>query len=123
MLVDDNPETLEATAMFLERRGYRVLPQSGPFGVTALIRREKPDAVVLDVMMPGLSGDSLSAIIRDNSDVPILYFSSMPEEQLRDVTYKTLGATYVLKSEGLEYLIQEIARRLKLNSSRLEPSG
>lgn len=114
MLVDDNPETLEATSHFLRFEGFNVLPQPGPFGVTALVAKEKPDAVVLDVMMPGLSGDGLGKVIRNNSDVPIIYFSAMPEEQLRDIAEGTRGATYVLKSEGISYLADEICRRLRL---------
>lgn len=117
VLVDDNPETLETTTSFLRFEGFRVLPQAGPFGVTALISREKPDAVVLDVMMPGLSGDGLGNVIRSNSNVPIIFFSSMPEEQLRDITVRASGATYVLKSEGITYLANEICRRI--NRDRL----
>ncbi len=117
VLVDDNPETLDATATFLQCEGFRILPQPGPFGVTALVNRERPDAVVLDIMMPGLSGDGLGKIIRDNSFVPIIFFSAMPEEQLRDIAERTPGASYVLKSEGTTYLAEEICRRLKLPRS------
>ena len=117
ILVDDNPETLEATANFLRCEGFRILPQPGPFGVTALVNRERPDAVVLDIMMPGLSGDGLGKVIRDNSYVPIIFFSAMPEEQLRDIAERTPGASYVLKSEGISYLAEEICRRLKLPRS------
>ncbi len=119
MIVDDNPETLEATASFLRNAGFRILAQPSPFGVTALISRERPELVVLDVMMPGLSGDGLGKLISDNSLVPIIFFSAMPEEQLRDIAVRTTGATYVLKSEGLSYLAEEIRRRLKIASSKL----
>ncbi len=118
MLVDDNPETLEATASFLRYEGFRVLAQAGPFGVTAQVGRERPDLVVLDVMMPGLSGDGLGKVIRESSFLPIVFFSAMPEEQLRDIAVRTSGATYVLKSEGISYLAEEIRRRLKLVPSK-----
>ena len=117
LLVDDNPDTLESSASFLRYEGFHVLPQHGPFGVTALISREKPDIAILDVMMPGLRGDGLGKVIRRNSDVPIIYFSAMPEEQLRDISIGTIGATYVLKSEGVSYLVEEICRRLKIERS------
>jgi len=117
MLVDDNLETLEETASVLRFAGFRVLIQSSPFGVTALVNRERPDVVVLDVMMPGLSGEGLGKVLRDNSFAPIIFFSAMPEEQLRDITARTTRASYVLKSEGITYLADEIRRRLKLAPS------
>ncbi len=120
VLVDDNPETLEATASFLRLEGFHIVPQSSPFGVTALVKREKPDAVVLDVMMPGLSGEGLSGVIRDVSRVPIIFFSAMPEEQLRDIAGRAVRASYVLKSEGVSYLAGEIRHRLKLTEPKTE---
>ncbi len=119
MLVDDNPDTLEATASFLRFEGFHVLPQAGPFGVTALISREKPDIAVVDVMMPGLSGDGLGKVIRNHSNVPIIYFSAMTEEQLRDIATNMQGASYVLKSEGISYLTEEICRRLKIQRTHV----
>ena len=119
LLVDDNPQTLLDTAEYLGVRGARVIELNSPFGVTNTVRRERPDVIVLDVMMPGLSGGGLGAIIRTESDSPIIYFSAMPEEDLRDLTRATPNASYVLKSEGIVFLADEVDRL----SRRRRPSS
>jgi CheY-like chemotaxis protein len=121
VVVDDNPESLELTSSELRGCGFRVLPQLGPFGVSALVNRERPSVIVLDVMMPGLSGDGLGKVIRNSSDAPIVYFSAMPEEELRDLSTRTPRSSYVLRSEGVGYLAQEIVRQTR-RSSFIPPS-
>lgn len=108
LLVDDNPESLHATAMHLITRGLRVISHDSPFGVTNIIARERPDVIVLDVMMPALSGGSLGGIIREKLTVPIIYFSAMPEEALHELVSCTRNSSYVLRSEGPAYLAEEI---------------
>ena len=108
LLVDDNQESLHATAMHLIAKGFRVVCHDSPFGVTNIIARERPDAVVLDVMMPALSGDSLAGIIREKLSVPIIYFSAVPEEELHELVSCTRNSSYVLRSEGPGYLAEEI---------------
>jgi DNA-binding response OmpR family regulator len=110
LLVDDNPETLNNTTVHLQAQGARVIALNSPFGVTNTVRRERPDVIVLDVMLPGLSGGGLGAIIRSESDAPIIYFSAMPEQDLRDLARVIANASYVLKSEGILFLTNEIDR-------------
>ena len=125
LLVDDNPQTLEDTAAYLGAQGARVIALNSPFGVTNTVRRERPDVIVLDVMMPGLSGGGLGAIIRSESEAPIIYFSAMSEEDLRDLVVTTQNASYVLKSEGFAFLATEVRRlsqRRRLSSRIPKPT-
>jgi len=110
LLVDDNPETLNITTAHLQAQGARVIALNSPFGVTNTVRRERPDIIVLDVMLPGLSGGGLGTIIRNESASPIIYFSAIPEQDLRDLARAIANASYVLKSEGILYLAHEIDR-------------
>jgi len=110
LLVDDNPETLNITTAHLQAQGARVIALNSPFGVTNMVRRERPDIIVLDVMLPGLSGGGLGTIIRSESDAPVIYFSAIPEQDLRDLSRAIANASYVLKSEGIIYLANEIER-------------
>jgi DNA-binding response OmpR family regulator len=118
LLVDDNPETLRDTEKYFERTGLNVVSANSPFGVTNLVQRHNPDAIVLDVMMPGLNGDALASLIRKECEAPIIYFSAMPEEELRDLVIRTSNSWYVLKSEGLIYLNEVIERRLRSQKRR-----
>jgi DNA-binding response OmpR family regulator len=119
LLVDDNPQTLDDTATYLSTQGTKVVALNSPFGVTNAVRRERPDVIVLDVMRPGLSGGGLGAIIRRESEAPIIYFSAISEEDLRDLTLVTQNTSYVLKSEGVAFLASEVKRL----SQRRRPSS
>jgi two-component system, OmpR family, response regulator len=117
LLVDDSPSNLEAARAFLCSEGHVVSALSSPFGVTAAVHRLNPDVIVLDVMMPALGGQDLGVMIRKVSQSTIVFFSAMPEEELRDIAGRIDNATYVLKSEGLRYLAQEVARGKRLATS------
>ena len=113
LLVDDNPETLHDTESFFKRMHLNLVAANSPFGVTNLVQRHDPDVIVLDVTMPGLNGDALALLIRKECETPIIYFSAMPEEELRDLVILTSNSWYVLKSEGLVYLNEVIERRFR----------
>lgn len=113
IVVDDNPETLHISEVCLRSNGWNVVAVGSPFGATNIVRRHTPDIIVLDVMMPGLDGGKLAALIRKDCEAPIIYFSEMPEEELRDLASRTSNSWYVLKSEGLVYLHEVIERRLR----------
>ena len=113
LLVDDNPQTLASTSSCLRANGMKVIAIASPFDATGIVQNQKPDAIILDVMMPGLNGAHLGTLIRKESDAPIIYFSAIPEEELRNLASRTPNAWYVLKSEGLIYLNEVIERRFR----------
>ncbi|HMJ12441.1 MAG TPA: response regulator [Polyangiaceae bacterium] len=63
MVVDDDVTVLEVTAAVLEQHGYEVRTRESALGTSLAIIREKPDVVLLDVHMPGLSGDRLAELM------------------------------------------------------------
>jgi two-component system sensor histidine kinase ChiS len=79
IIVEDEPDTAEMFAEMLRLNGYRVLASYGGAAAIALISKEKVDAVVLDLMMPDLSGlEVLSYMRRDPrlSRVPVMIVSA-----------------------------------------------
>jgi DNA-binding response OmpR family regulator len=112
VLVDDNPQILNATARYLRGRELEVVTSESALGVNALILDHKPQAVVLDVMMPALGGGELARIIRGRAQVAIIFYSAMPEEDLYRLTKQVPGSTYVLKSDGAEILLAAIEKAL-----------
>src|SRR5712692_4208825 len=100
LVVDDNREILETTAQFLKDIGYRTVCSESAIGVSALTLEHHPAVLVLDVMMPALSGDLLAELMRSRNStatVPIIFYSAIEEEQLYALTRRVSGATYVLK--------------------------
>jgi DNA-binding response OmpR family regulator len=98
LVVDDEEDIVSLMRDFLEADGYRVLTAAD--GQTALnvLEREAVDCVILDIMMPGLSGFDVVRRIRDASDVPILLLSARQEDSDK-IRGLVLGADdYIVKS-------------------------
>lgn len=80
LLVDDEPEILEICRDYLNASGYDVVTaKDGAQGLSAA-RREKPDLIVLDLMMPEMDGLDVCRAIRRESNVPIIMLTARVEE-------------------------------------------
>ena len=80
LLVDDEPEMLEAWSFALEFAGYDVdLARNGEQALQTIGKR-RPDLIITDLMMPGMSGEDLCRALRESpqwADIPILLHSSV----------------------------------------------
>ncbi len=95
MVVDDDAVVCTALAALLQARGYTVTCRSQAIGTSLAILRDKPDVVVLDVDMPGLTGDAISKILLNNKPAPaVVFYSSRSDEELERIVSETraLGA-------------------------------
>ena len=112
LIVDDDTDILRMMVKFLTHRGHEVSPCATPFGVSALVVREQPDVVVLDMMMPGLSGAALAELIA-KLELPahpkIVLWSAMPDHQLADEGSR-LGVAVVSKTQRPSVLAETIER-------------
>ena len=112
LIVDDDADLLKMIDKVLTHRGHAVSTCATPFGVSALVVREHPDVVVLDMMMPGLSGATLAEII-GRLDLPtmpkIVLWSAMADHLLADEGTR-LGVPYVSKGERPSVLVETIEK-------------
>ena len=80
LLVDDEPDILEVASVALQAlRGWQVATAGNGTDAVAAARAEPPDAVVLDVMMPGLDGPATLAELRrhpETADVPVVFLTA-----------------------------------------------
>ncbi len=112
LIVDDNQDILVQAASYLSARGMRVVPSNSALGVSSLVMRHRPDAVVLDVMMPALDGGALAKLLlglRGVADLRIVFYSSIDEERLYELARATPRAAYVFKSDGLGALYETVS--------------
>lgn len=90
LVVDDAPPNVKLLRLILKDAGYRVLEAgSGPEALD-ILRREKPDAVVLDVRMPGMTGYEVCQTVRRDPEfaaLPVIMVTalSLPEERIRGI--------------------------------------
>jgi two-component system KDP operon response regulator KdpE len=118
LVVDDEPAVRRTLRANLAARGYDV--QTAKTGEEALVdfAEARPDLVILDLMLPGMSGIEVSETIRAESTVPILVLSARGEETTK-VRALDLGADdYLTKPFGIDELLARVRALL-----RRSPSG
>ena len=103
LLVDDDPDFVEAVRVIVESGGYNVrVAYDGKEGLEA-INEEKPDIIVLDVMMPVMDGHAACAAIKGNPetrDIPIILLTAVADR----VTTSKYSHRDMLESEAEDYM-------------------
>jgi len=118
LVVDDEPILRETLAEALAADGFRVVTAADGREALARFREERPDLVVLDLMLPELSGIEVCRIIRRESGVPVLMLTAKSSE-LDKVLGLELGADdYVTKP----FSLRELTARIRALLRRTEPS-
>ena len=117
LVIDDNELAGMLVASYLVRYGWEVQALSKPFGVLNKIKEYRPEVILLDLRMPGLSGSKLASLIRDHKEMQglkIISFSS-EEAEVQDGLVKTgLVDGYFVKNrnlEGLAETIEDVTRK------------
>mgnify|MGYP001611251946 CR=1 FL=1 len=88
LAVDDDPDILDAVTMILESRGYQVVTAQDGIEGLATLKAEKPDLMILDILMPKMDGFAVCKELQDPRwsrfrEIPILILSSVREEASR----------------------------------------
>src|SRR2546425_9527158 len=109
LVVDDDPIVLAVVVRYLERDGFRTLTAADGETARALLEREAPSLVVLDVMLPGIDGLSLCRWIRASSDLPVILLTARGEEADRIVGLELGADDYVTKP----FSPRELATRVR----------
>jgi DNA-binding response OmpR family regulator len=117
-LVDDEPRIREVVANYLRRDGYHVQTAVDGAAARRLLDDFKPDLVVLDVMLPSLSGFEVLSEIRRNGDLPVILLTARAEEADR-VAGLELGADdYVVKPFSPRELVARVRSVLRRSTPR-----
>jgi CheY-like chemotaxis protein len=117
LVIDDTEVSRMAIAEVLSAAGYQVLQLASAIGATRMIMQHKVQAAVIDVAMPGLSGDKLITLLRDNPrmrDLKIVVISARSAEELEVIRSATSADGAVDKahlSSQLAPLLQRILAR------------
>ncbi len=109
LVVDDEPIVREVVVRYLEREGYATLVADDGNEARALLEREAPDLVVLDVMLPGTDGLELCRWIRSRSELPVIMLTARGEEADRIVGLELGADDYVTKP----FSPRELAARVR----------
>lgn len=116
LAVDDNPEQLELLAIKLSDTGYRlVIAQSGQEALET-IKVEKPDLVLLDIIMPEMNGfETLKRIKAIGPDIPVAMVTSVRDNEEGKRCFEAGAFEYITKPIDFEYLKLSVLVKLFLN--------
>lgn len=113
LIVDDEPQIRRVMLTTLSSHGYSVIEaKSGEEGLD-LIRAERPDLVILDVNLPGISGLETCREIRASSDVPVIMLTVRNSERDKVQALDAGADDYVVKPFGVEELMARIRAALR----------
>lgn len=113
LVVDDEPTLREAVQYNLSREGYTVKLAVDGHEALAQARANRIDAIVLDVMLPGLDGFEVCRILRGESTVPILLLSARGEELDRILGLEFGADDYLTKPFAMRELLARVRALLR----------
>ena len=107
LLLDDSAITLEMEKAVLEERGYEVATASNLIEFQAELDQFQPEVILTDLMMPDISGKDIVRVLKQDfhtERIPIVLFSSKPDEELAEIAEQAGADGYLSKSHGIEKL-------------------
>jgi DNA-binding NtrC family response regulator len=115
MVVDDDEICLEVTRERLVAAGYDVILRNSALGTSAAIMRERPNAVLLDQNMPGLTGEQLAQLVRQPGDtkVSLILYSSEPLSQLQERAKRCRAAGVIEKTSDAQQFVRQLRECLR----------
>lgn len=109
LIVDDEENILNMLQRKLSSAGYSVIKATNGKDAISLSKNEHPDLIILDIIMPGLSGDETANIIKNDPatrDIPIIFLTTLIT---KDEEEKVAGNSYfIAKPFDLDRLLKEI---------------
>jgi DNA-binding response OmpR family regulator len=120
LVVDDEPKIARLARDYLEKNGYRVVTAADGQSALTTARREKPDLIVLDLMLPVLDGREVCKILRRESDVPIIMLTALAEE-VDQITGLEIGADdYITKPFSPRALVARVRAMLRRTRAEIK---
>src|SRR6478735_4324212 len=123
LVVDDEATLREAVVEALEAEGYRVVEAADGREALERFRGERPDLVLLDLMLPELSGIEVCRIIRAESGVPIVMLTAKDSELDKVVGLELAGDDYVTKPFSLRELTARIRALFRRSDQAVAVDG
>jgi len=113
LLADDDELIVDVLRHQLEREGFGVIATGNGAEALTLARTQRPDLVLLDVMMPGMQGWEVCRELRRESSVPILMLTARGEELDRVLGLELGADDYIVKPFGFRELLARIRANLR----------
>lgn len=123
MIVDDDPTVVDVVRRYLEKDGHSVLTAADGAAGLAVFGEHSPDLVILDVMMPRMSGLDVARNIRRTSEVPIILLTALGDESDRVLGLEIGADDYVTKPFSPRELALRVSSILRRTAGTTPDSG
>ncbi len=123
LVVEDEPALASALSYNLRKNGFAVMSESDGVAGLQAARRDRPDMVILDVMMPKMDGLEVCRRLRAESDVPILMLTAKSEEMDKVVGLELGADDYLTKPFSMRELMARVRALLRRAEARPAREG
>jgi two-component system OmpR family response regulator len=109
LVVDDEPEITEIVETFLAEHGFKVKVENTPQEAVATARQFKPDAILLDIMMPGVDGYSICEELKvdpEFASTPIIFLTGKDRNDDMGRSFRSGGDMFIKKPFSCERLLE-----------------
>ena len=126
LTVDDERDVLELLRFHLERAGYRVLQATSGREALELIRCQRPDLVLLDLMLPDIDGFGICEMLRrspETATLPIIIVSAWARPDTRCLGLELGALDYITKPFSPKNIVERVNRLLSLRPASVIAAG
>lgn len=113
LMVEDDPEISRLVRDFMRREGFEIEVAENAAAMDAVLRRLRPDLIILDLMLTGEDGLSICRRLRQSDDIPILMLSAKSDEIDRVVGLELGADDYMVKPFGPRELLARVRALLR----------
>jgi CheY-like chemotaxis protein len=116
LVVDDEPDAMQILARTLLAKGYRVITAESGLQAVNLAKLEKPDLILLDILMPGMDGSQVAAALQEDpttQNIPVIFLTCLITKKTQEIGSRYHDAVryaFISKPYDLDNLLIEINR-------------
>jgi len=113
LVVDDDRKIVDLIRLYLEKDGYTVIIAHDGLEALTLARRQRPDLVLLDLMLPGMDGLSVCRILQAESDMPVIMLTARTTDGDKLVGLELGADDYITKPFNLREVVARVRTVLR----------
>jgi PleD family two-component response regulator len=121
LIVDDNPANIRILAKFLNEKYNTMAATNGRDALEAALSENKPDLILLDIMMPDLDGYEVCKRLKKNAstrDIPVIFITALKESTDKAMGLKLGAVDYISKPFHLDIVEARVSTHIELVKSR-----
>lgn len=123
LIVDDNPTNVKIIAITLQLLKYKIVIATNGLGAIEMVKRTRPDLILMDVMMPEMDGYETCKIIKEdkvNENIPVIFLTALNDKENIVKGFDVGGVDYISKPFNKEEFISRVQTHLELKLTRDE---